>query len=61
MSGKPAARVTDPTACPIPGHGVNPIVSGSPEWVGGTVIIGDTVTLVGFPHHGICLGRYGNQ
>ena len=29
MSGKPAARVSDPTACPIPGHGVNPIVSGS--------------------------------
>ncbi len=31
MSGKPAARVTDPTACPIPGHGTNPIVSGSPD------------------------------
>ncbi|PYY84458.1 hypothetical protein DNK59_17675 [Pseudomonas sp. TKO26] len=31
MSGKPAARVSDPTACPIPGHGVNPIVSGSPD------------------------------
>ncbi|WP_265578325.1 PAAR domain-containing protein [Pseudomonas protegens] len=31
MSGKPAARATDPTACPIPGHGVNPIVSGSPD------------------------------
>jgi uncharacterized Zn-binding protein involved in type VI secretion len=29
MSGKPAARVSDPTACPIPGHGTNPIVSGS--------------------------------
>ncbi|MER1067887.1 hypothetical protein AAA588_17330, partial [Pseudomonas aeruginosa] len=27
MSGKPAARVTDPTTCPVPGHGsvvVNP-------------------------------------
>ncbi|EIU7165274.1 TPA: Rhs element Vgr protein, partial [Pseudomonas aeruginosa] len=21
MSGKPAARVTDPTTCPVPGHG----------------------------------------
>jgi len=21
MSGKPAARVTDPTACPLPGRG----------------------------------------
>ena len=31
MSGKPAARVTDPTACPVPGHGVNPIVDGSPN------------------------------
>lgn len=33
MSGKPAARVTDPTACPEPGHGVNPIVVGSPDVV----------------------------
>ncbi|QXH49823.1 PAAR domain-containing protein [Pseudomonas fakonensis] len=31
MSGKPAARVSDPTACPIPGHGTNPLVSGSPD------------------------------
>ncbi|WP_460125414.1 PAAR domain-containing protein [Pseudomonas sp. H3_G09] len=31
MSGKPAARVTDPTACPLPGHGTNPIVNGSPN------------------------------
>ncbi|MDP3848342.1 MAG: PAAR domain-containing protein [Pseudomonas sp.] len=31
MSGKPAARVTDPTACPLPGHGTNPIVAGSPN------------------------------
>ena len=31
MSGKPAARVTDPTACPLPGHGTNPIVIGSPN------------------------------
>ncbi|KAA0979110.1 PAAR domain-containing protein [Pseudomonas sp. ANT_J28] len=29
MSGKPAARVTDPTACPLPGHGTNPIATGS--------------------------------
>ncbi|HBO9322544.1 TPA: Rhs element Vgr protein, partial [Pseudomonas aeruginosa] len=26
MSGKPAARLGDPTACPLPGHGSNPIV-----------------------------------
>jgi uncharacterized Zn-binding protein involved in type VI secretion len=31
MSGKPAARVTDPTACPVPGHGTNPITAGSPN------------------------------
>ncbi|SDN49337.1 PAAR domain-containing protein [Pseudomonas jinjuensis] len=31
MSGKPAARVTDPTACPVPGHGINPIAAGSPD------------------------------
>lgn len=33
MSGKPAARVTDPTACPMPGHGTNPIIEGSPKIV----------------------------
>ncbi|WP_165958303.1 PAAR domain-containing protein, partial [Pseudomonas aeruginosa] len=33
MSGKPAARVTDPTTCPLPGHGSNPIVQGSPDVV----------------------------
>lgn len=31
MSGKPDARVTDPTSCPLPGHGVNPIAVGSPD------------------------------
>lgn len=31
MSGKPAARVTDLTSCPLSGHGVNPIASGSPD------------------------------
>jgi len=31
VSGKPAARVTDPTNCPLPGHGTNSIVSGSPN------------------------------
>jgi uncharacterized Zn-binding protein involved in type VI secretion len=29
MSDKPAARVSDPTACPLPGHGTNPIAAGS--------------------------------
>ena len=31
MSGKPAARITDPTSCPLPGHGVNPIAGGSSD------------------------------
>lgn len=31
MAGKPAARQTDPTSCPIPGHGTNPITVGSPN------------------------------
>ena len=31
MSGKPAARLTDPTACPVPGHSTNPIAVGSPD------------------------------
>lgn len=28
---KPAARITDPTSCPIPGHGSQAIASGSPD------------------------------
>ncbi len=28
---KPAARVTDPTSCPMPGHGPQSIASGSPD------------------------------
>lgn len=28
---KPAARISDPTSCPIPGHGTNPIAAGSPN------------------------------
>lgn len=31
MNGKPAARITDPTSCPVSGHGNNPIASGSPD------------------------------
>lgn len=31
MSGKPAARLGDPTNCPKKGHGTNPIASGSPD------------------------------
>ncbi|MBP0946603.1 PAAR domain-containing protein [Pseudomonas alliivorans] len=28
---KPAARITDPTSCPMPGHGAKAIASGSPD------------------------------
>ena len=31
MSEKPAARVNDPTVCPLPGHGSTPITAGSPD------------------------------
>lgn len=31
MPGKPAARVTDPTDCSLPGHDINSIVSGSSD------------------------------
>lgn len=31
MSGKPAARLSDPTSCPLPGHGTSPIAAGSPD------------------------------
>lgn len=31
MSGKPAARQTDPVSCPLPGHSTNPIATGSPN------------------------------
>jgi uncharacterized Zn-binding protein involved in type VI secretion len=31
MSGKPAARQTDPTSCPKTGHGNNAVAAGSPD------------------------------
>jgi uncharacterized Zn-binding protein involved in type VI secretion len=31
MSGKPAARLGDPTDCPLPGHVSNPLAAGSPD------------------------------
>ncbi|WP_061709393.1 PAAR domain-containing protein [Pseudenterobacter timonensis] len=32
VNGKPVALVGDKVSCPIPGHGVNAIIEGSPEW-----------------------------
>ncbi|XZG71796.1 PAAR domain-containing protein [Chitinibacteraceae bacterium HSL-7] len=33
MFGKKVARLGDMVACPIPGHGVCPIVEGDPTWI----------------------------
>ncbi|MBB4866542.1 putative Zn-binding protein involved in type VI secretion [Pseudomonas nitritireducens] len=50
---KPAARLSDQNACPLPGHGVNPAVTGSPNViidglaalrVGDSTACGDVVT-----------------
>ncbi|WP_371133352.1 PAAR domain-containing protein [Pseudomonas sp.] len=50
---KPAARLSDLNACPLPGHGTNPTISGSPDVlinnlptlrVGDSTACGDTVT-----------------
>lgn len=57
MSGKPAARLSDTNSCPLPGHGGNPIATGSADIlinnlptarVGDTTSCGDTIT-VGIP------------
>lgn len=42
------ARVGDQVACPIPGHGINPIVEGAPTYLIG----GRMVALQG--HHSAC-------
>ncbi|WP_047395351.1 PAAR domain-containing protein [Chitinibacter sp. ZOR0017] len=35
LFGKPIAVLGDKVACPIPGHGVCPIVEGDPSWLVG--------------------------
>ncbi|WP_122414185.1 PAAR domain-containing protein [Pseudomonas viridiflava] len=45
MSGKPAARITDPTACPISGHATNSLATGSSDVIFeglGAARLGDT-------------------
>lgn len=32
VNGKPVALLGDEVSCPLPGHGVNRIVEGSPDW-----------------------------
>ena len=32
VNGKIVALIGDIVSCPVPGHGANPIVEGSPEW-----------------------------
>ena len=48
ISGIGIARVGDSVACPIAGHGINPIVEGAPTFVIG----GRMVALQG--HHSAC-------
>ncbi|NRR34128.1 PAAR domain-containing protein [Oxalobacteraceae bacterium] len=48
IGGIGIARVGDKIACPMPGHGVNAIVEGSPTYLIG----GRMVALQG--HHGAC-------
>lgn len=52
--GNPAARVSDTNACPIPGHGSNPVATGSPDVlinnlpsarVGDQTACGDTIAV----------------
>lgn len=35
VNGKRVALVGDEVRCPLPGHGVNPIVEGCPDWTEG--------------------------
>ncbi len=44
---KPAARVTDPTSCPMPGHGPQSIAYGSPACATGVVLTGSGITTKG--------------
>ena len=40
VNGKRAALVGDEVRCPLPGHGVNRIVEGCPDWsVGGRAMV----------------------
>lgn len=57
MAAKPAARLSDTNSCPLPGHGSNPIATGSSDVlinnlptarIGDTSSCGDTIT-VGIP------------
>ncbi|EHN8719198.1 hypothetical protein BFX86_01025 [Enterobacter hormaechei] len=42
VNGKPVALVGDKVICPIPGHGTNTIIEGSPEWSSdGKAIVAD--------------------
>lgn len=42
INGKPAALVGDKVSCPIPGHGTNQIVEGSPSRTcGGLAVVVD--------------------
>lgn len=48
IDGIGIARVGDQVACPLPGHGINPIIEGAPTYLIG----GRMVALQG--HHSAC-------
>ncbi len=58
MSGKPAARVSDTNACPLPGHGPNPVAVGSPN----VLINGMPIAHLGSAtaHGGVIISGSGN-
>ncbi|WP_416259382.1 PAAR domain-containing protein, partial [Escherichia coli] len=49
VDGKKVALVGDMVSCPVSGHGTNPIVEGSPEWIsdGRAVVIDGCKCLCG--------------
>lgn len=47
VEGKLVARVTDLHSCPIPGHGVTPIVTGSPHYLVEGQLCARTTSLTG--------------
>ena len=47
VEGKLVARVGDSHSCPVPGHGVTPIVTGSPQFTAEGALVARTSSLTG--------------
>lgn len=47
VEGKMVARVGDSHSCPIPGHGVTPITTGSPQFKAEGALVARTGSLTG--------------